>query len=50
MQVAIEAGTHSPWNGRLLERCSHKILVANALMEADRICQLWQGSSKPLLY
>ena len=28
MQVAIEAGTHSPWISRLLERLGHEVLVA----------------------
>ena len=27
--VAVEAGTHSPWVSRLLERCGHGVLVAN---------------------
>jgi transposase len=30
LRVAIEAGTHSPWVSRLLEECSHEVLVANA--------------------
>lgn len=30
MQIAIEAGTHSPWVSRLLERLGHEVLVANA--------------------
>lgn len=30
MRIAIEAGTHSPWVSRLLERCGHEVLVANA--------------------
>jgi len=30
MRVAIEAGTHSPWISRLLERLGHEVLVANA--------------------
>ncbi len=30
MRIAIEAGTHSPWISRLLERCGHEVLVANA--------------------
>jgi transposase len=30
MRVAIEAGTHSPWVSRLLEECSHEVLVANS--------------------
>lgn len=30
MRVAIEAGTHSPWMGRVLENCGHEVLVANA--------------------
>ena len=30
MRVTIEAGTHSPWISRLLERCGHEVLVANA--------------------
>jgi transposase len=29
MTVAIEAGTHSPWASRVLEKCGHKVLVAN---------------------
>ncbi len=28
MLIAIEAGTHSPWVSRLLERCGYKVLVA----------------------
>ncbi len=30
MRVAIETGTHSPWVSRILERCGHEVLVANA--------------------
>ena len=30
LRVAIEAGTHSPWASRLLERLGHEVLVANA--------------------
>jgi transposase len=30
MRIAIEAGTHSPWVSRLLERLGHQLLVANA--------------------
>ena len=30
MRIAIETGTHSPWVSRLLEECSHEVLVANA--------------------
>jgi len=30
MRIAIEVGTHSPWVCRLLERCGHEVLVANA--------------------
>jgi len=30
MRVAIEAGTPSPWVGRLLEECGHEVLVANS--------------------
>jgi transposase len=30
MRLAIEAGTHSPWISRLLERSGHEVLVANA--------------------
>lgn len=30
MRAVIEAGTHSPWASRLLERCGHEVLVANA--------------------
>jgi transposase len=29
LRVAIEAGTHSPWVSRLLEECTHEVLVAN---------------------
>jgi transposase len=30
MRIAIETGTHSPWVSRLLEKCGHEVLVANA--------------------
>ena len=30
MRIAIEAGTHSPWASRVLEKCGHEALVANA--------------------
>ena len=30
MRIAIEVGTHSPWICRLLQRCGHEVLVANA--------------------
>jgi transposase len=30
MRIAIETGTHSPWVSRVLERCGHEVLVANA--------------------
>jgi transposase len=30
LRIAIEAGTHSPWVSRVLEECSHEVLVANA--------------------
>jgi transposase len=30
MRIAIEAGTHSPWASRVLEECSHEVLVANS--------------------
>jgi hypothetical protein len=30
MRIAIEAGTHSPWASRVLEKCGHEVLVANA--------------------
>jgi transposase len=30
LKIAIEVGTHSPWVSRLLEKCGHKVLVANA--------------------
>src|SRR3712207_2587927 len=30
MRIAIEVGTHSPWISRLLEKCGHEVLVANA--------------------
>jgi transposase len=29
LRVAIEAGTHSPWVGRVLEECGHEVLVAD---------------------
>lgn len=29
MKVAIEVGTHSNWVNRLLEECSHEVIVAN---------------------
>src|SRR5215210_7602730 len=29
LRIAIEAGTHSPWTSRVLEECSHEVLVAN---------------------
>jgi transposase len=31
MRIAIEAGTHSPWVGRVLEECGHEVLVATLL-------------------
>src|SRR5215207_10558651 len=30
LKIAIEVGTHSPWVSRLLEKCGHEVLVANA--------------------
>jgi transposase len=30
MRIAIETGTHSPWVSRLLEECSHEVVVANS--------------------
>ena len=30
LRIAIETGTHSPWVSRLLEKCGHEVLVANA--------------------
>jgi transposase len=30
MRIALETGTHSPWISRLLQRCGHQVLVANA--------------------
>ena len=30
MRIAIEAGTHSPWDSGLIEECGHEVLVANA--------------------
>ena len=30
MRVILEAGTHSPWLGRLLTRLGHEVVVANA--------------------
>ena len=30
LRIAIETGTHSPWVSRVLEECSHEVLVANA--------------------
>jgi Transposase len=40
-RVVIEAGTHSPWVGRLLEEFSHQVIVANPrkvrlIYESDR--------------
>jgi transposase len=29
-KIVIEAGTHSPWVSRLLERLGHRVIVANA--------------------
>jgi transposase len=29
LRVVIEAGTHSPWASRVLERCDHEVIVAN---------------------
>lgn len=29
-RIVIEAGTHSPWVSRLLERLGHQVIVANA--------------------
>lgn len=29
LRIAIEAGTHSPWVSRLLEKCGYEVLVAN---------------------
>jgi transposase len=29
LRIALEAGTHSPWIARLLERAGHEVLVAN---------------------
>jgi transposase len=30
LRIALEAGTHSPWIGRLLKGRGHEVLVANA--------------------
>jgi transposase len=30
MRVAVEAGNQSPWISKVLERCGHEVLVANA--------------------
>ena len=30
MLIVIEVGTHSPWVSRLLEKCGHDVIVANA--------------------
>jgi transposase len=30
LRIAIETGTHSPWASRVLRRCGHEMLVANA--------------------
>jgi transposase len=40
-KIIIEAGTHSPWVSRLLERLGHRVIVANArkvrlIYESDR--------------
>src|SRR5205823_7857016 len=29
-RVVVEAGTHSPWVSRLLEKLGHQVIVANA--------------------
>jgi hypothetical protein len=29
-RIAMEAGTHSPWISRLLEKLGHEVIVANA--------------------
>jgi hypothetical protein len=29
-RVALETGTHSPWISRLLRKCGHEVVVANA--------------------
>ncbi len=31
-RVVIEVGTHSPWMSRLLAKCGHEVIVANARM------------------
>ncbi|MDP9474329.1 MAG: hypothetical protein M3R38_01270, partial [Actinomycetota bacterium] len=43
MRIAIEAGTHSPWISRLLERCGHEVLVANA----RKLKLIYAGGKKP---
>lgn len=40
-RIVVEAGTHSPWVGRLLESLGHQVIVANArkvrlIYESDR--------------
>ena len=30
VRIAIEVGTHSPWVSRVLKKCGHEVLVANA--------------------
>ena len=40
-RIVVEAGTHSPWVSRLLERLGHEVIVANArkvrlIYESDR--------------
>src|ERR1700682_5200017 len=41
-RIAIEAGTHSPWVSRLLERLGHEVIVANA----RRVRLIYQSDRK----
>lgn len=41
-RVALEVGTHSPWVQRLLERCGHEVIVANA----RKLRMIYQNESK----
>jgi transposase len=41
LRVVVEVGTHSPWLSRVVARCGHEVLVANArrlhfIFESDR--------------
>jgi transposase len=42
LQVAIEAGTHSPWVSRVLEECGHEVVVANP----RKVCLIYTNKRK----